>query len=187
MANPLPSIDELFERFEPDSTSPSGLRYRVDMPRIKRKAGDQLEEYGDMDEILWACDNVEFMVAGSKSSNVEGYWNIVFKGTVYRAHRIVMYLRGGVDRPDLSVDHKDRNVDNNHPFNLRWANASEQSRNRGNYGKCLKGGHLKKGHKSKPYNAQIRLNGKMKHLGYYATEKEAHQAYLNAVRVYQQP
>jgi len=32
----------------------------------------------------------------------------------------------------------------------------------------------------KKYKAVIRIDGKLKHLGYYKTEQEAHQAYLDA-------
>ena len=87
----------------------------------------------------------------------------------------------------MTVDHKDRNPENNHPFNLRWVSMSEQCYNRRNFGKYLKGVRHNKACKSRPYQAVVYANGKMKHLGYHATEQEAHQAYLNAVRVYQQP
>ena len=162
MARPLPSIDELFDRFEPDSTSPSGLKYAKNCGKMKK---------GE--------------VAGRL--NGVGYYQVRIKGTNYRMHRIILALRTGYDRPDMEVDHIDRNTSNNHPFNLRWIDSSGNNRNRGNYGKYLKGVCLDKRRKSKPYKAQIKLNGKMTHLGYYATEEEAHQSYLRAVQTYQQP
>lgn len=35
----------------------------------------------------------------------------------------------------------------------------------------------------KKYKAIIKIDGKTKHLGYYRTEEEAHQAYLNAKQI----
>ena len=160
MAKPLPPIDELFERFEPDSTSPSGLKYAASAGN--RKKGD---------------------VAGSKRA--DGYYSVQVNGFTFFTHRIVHAMRTGGDDPSMTVDHKDRNPQNNHPFNLRWATMSEQCYNRRNFGRYLKGVSHKKACKSKPYQAAIFVNSKMKNLGHYATEEEAHQAYINAALSFQ--
>lgn len=154
--NPLPSIDELFDRFYVDSTSPSGLRYT----KNNKHAGGR---------------------------NARGYWRVKIDGTRYQAHRIVQALKTGEDLIELTVDHKDRNPSNNHPFNLRWATMTEQALNRLTHNRNgHKGVHHQKGRNlKKPYQAQVWLDGKMRHLGMYETAEEAHEAYLNAVQIYQ--
>jgi hypothetical protein len=157
MANPLPSIDELFDRFYVDSTSPSGLRYAKDLAGTRIKAHD---------------------VAGALT---QGYWRIIVAGKGYQVHRIVHVMRSGVDDPNLTVDHKDRNSSNNHPFNLRWATQSEQCLNRRNFGQCAKGVYVEAGRSpSKPYKAQIRIDGKPCFLGYHRTEAQAVEVYEKA-------
>jgi hypothetical protein len=73
------------------------------------------------------------------------------------------------------VDHIDRNKLNNNVDNLRWVTISQNSRN-----KDCKGYSWHK--KAKKYQAQYKLNGKVHHIGYYDTEQEARDAYLNAIK-----
>lgn len=46
--------------------------------------------------------------------------------------------------------------------------------------KCLKGVSFNPNRRLKKFKAVIRLNGKLKHLGYFRTEEEAHKAFLDA-------
>lgn len=46
--------------------------------------------------------------------------------------------------------------------------------------KCLKGVSFNPNRRIKKFKAVIRLEGKLKHLGYFKTEQEAHQAFLDA-------
>jgi hypothetical protein len=46
--------------------------------------------------------------------------------------------------------------------------------------KCLKGVSFDPNRRVKKFKSLIRVNGKLKHLGYFKTEEEAHQAYLDA-------
>ena len=76
-------------------------------------------------------------------------------------------------------------IDNN-VMNLKWSNIKVGSRsecfikkrNTGELGS--KGVHFDKSHNK--YRAQININHKQKHIGYYPTESEAHEAYMKAAR-----
>jgi hypothetical protein len=46
--------------------------------------------------------------------------------------------------------------------------------------KCLKGVSFDPNRRIKKFKSLIRVNGKLMHLGYFKTEEEAHQAYLDA-------
>lgn len=46
--------------------------------------------------------------------------------------------------------------------------------------KYLKGVSFDPTRRMKKYKAVIRIDGKLKHIGYFKTEQEAHQAYLDA-------
>lgn len=164
MAKPLPPIDELFDRFYVDSTSPSGLRYVDNFGPRARKDG----------------------VAGSIGT--EGYWKVILfhngRKVSRKTARIVTALKTGRECPDLEVDHIDRNVANNNPLNLRWIDRSGNNRNRRRQGKYLKGVSFK-AHLPKPYFSRIVVAGRRMYLGFFSTELEAHQAYLNALQTYQ--
>lgn len=153
-ASPLPSLDDLFDRFYVDSTSPTGLRWARQVN--SRALKDQ--------------------PAGSLTGR---YYSVYIQGQKFSCHRVITAMRTGVDRLDMEVDHVDRNRLNNHPFNLRWASRSQQMRNKSNWGKCLPGVYRERANLSKPFRASVFRDGRQLRLGRYATEEEAHQAYMN--------
>lgn len=157
MAEPLPPIDELFDRFYVDSTSPSGLRNARKIYRAEK------------DEVTGTPQGV-------------GYYTVKIRGTHYLTHRIVHALRTGCDQPDKQIDHIDRNRGNNHPFNLRWVTANENQRNKHCYNKNDLKGVRQRGSR---WEAFITVNSKQAYLGMHDTPEQAHQAYLNAVQTYQ--
>ena len=76
------------------------------------------------------------------------------------------------------IDHIDCNRLNNHVVNLRYVNNQENQQNRGsssNSTSKYKGVTLHK--KTKKWQAQITLDGKQTHIGYYIHEKDAAKAY----------
>jgi len=97
--------------------------------------------------------------------------------TQLMVHRILFAFYYGY-YPE-TVDHVDRNKLNNTKENLRAANWSNQQANKGNWGKYKRGVTFQGGRK-KPYYAAIRVDGKLKHLGTFLTEDEAHSAFLEA-------
>lgn len=94
---------------------------------------------------------------------------------------IVFWMTGYMPSPNRVV----MTIDNN-ALNLKWSNIkvgshSEMQMKKRNYGiMASKGVHFHK--QNKKYSAKITINGKLKHIGYYTTEHEAHQAYMKAAR-----
>lgn len=95
-----------------------------------------------------------------------------------RMHRQIMEFPFGKE-----VDHKDGDGLNNRRSNLRLANNSENSRNRGaqsNSKTGIKGVSWKA--KSKKWQAQIKLNGKVYYLGVFTNIEDAAQSYAKAAK-----
>jgi len=90
-------------------------------------------------------------------------------------HRLV-YKHFGKDwNPELSVDHIDGNPLNNHISNLRMATQQQQNFNtKVRKSKLGVKGVRKMG---KKYSTEIRINGKITHLGTFDTIEEASEAY----------
>ena len=78
---------------------------------------------------------------------------------------------------DNSIDHKNKDKKDNRLGNLRKATHSENKQNMD-----CKGCSFSK--EKNKWEAYIQLNGKKKHIGYYATEEEAHEAYLKEKRIH---
>lgn len=82
------------------------------------------------------------------------------------------------------INHIDGDKFNNHYSNLEFCTARENkshSIDKSKTSSQYTGVYLKKGHISKPWAAGINFDGKNLHLGYYPTEIEAHNAYLEAL------
>lgn len=131
-------------------------------------------------------------------------WHLDHKGYVIkssepnkgaRMHRIIAE-RMGLDIKGLLVDHKNGVKNDNHRDNLRVAtngqNRANSKLNRDNKS-GLKGAHLKKDRftANRKYKhrkdrigdrwvAQININGKKYHLGYFDTKEKAHECYKEA-------
>lgn len=111
----------------------------------------------------------------------EGYVEIKIDGVPYKAHRLAfLYINGWLPE---EVDHinNDGPKSDNRICNLREATRSQNEfnkpkskRNTSGY----KGVSLKKS--TGRWCAKIRFNKNSKHLGYYSTPEEAHEAYKQA-------
>lgn len=93
---------------------------------------------------------------------------------IYMA-REILELRKGDKRQS---DHENHNTLDNRELNLRIVTCQQNSFNHKN----PKGYYWSKARRK--YYAQITLNGKAMHLGYFGTAKEAHNAYLEAKKKY---
>jgi hypothetical protein len=107
-----------------------------------------------------------------------GYIVIAINGRQYQAHRLAwLYVTG--ESPTGLIDHKDQVRDNNKFSNLRNATRSQNSLNSGIRvsNKCGFKGVFFVSSNNK-FRAQAMLDGVKKHLGYFATAEDAHQAYV---------
>jgi hypothetical protein len=112
--------------------------------------------------------------AGSISGN--GYLYIRVDKKNYSAHRLawLLFYRSW----PAVLDHINRNKLDNRICNLRQATPSENGANRGvqkNSRSGLKGVH--KANQANGWQAQIKINGKVRHLGTFDTPEEASAAY----------
>ncbi len=138
----------------------------------------------DTGEFLWLVSGggvAAGRVAGRRHG--KGYRAVTVTGRLYLAHRLAwLYVHG--EWPEDEIDHKNGVRDDNRIANLREANKSQ---NQGNQRKArtdsytgLLGASWERG--GNKFRAQIRLNGKKKHLGLFNTAEEAHAAYIKAKR-----
>ena len=111
--------------------------------------------------------------------NFDGYDTVSLNGKFIKKHRIVasVFLGFDIDNKTLEIDHIDRCRINNNLSNLRIVTKQQNMFNRG-----AKGYYFKK--QNNKYCAQIKHNKNVIHLGYYTTEEEAHNAYLEAKTKY---
>lgn len=93
-------------------------------------------------------------------------------------HRLVYELAHGSIPAGLQIDHIDGNRSNNFLSNLRVVTSQQNNCNR----TAAKGCYFHK--PTQKWLAKIKLDGKSKHLGYYSTEAEAHQLYLETKAIY---
>lgn len=111
-----------------------------------------------------------------------GYYKVALfkdgKQTNILIHRIV--AKTFIDNPEgkKEVDHIDNDKSNNKLSNLRWTTPSENMHNL----KFVKGYFWNE--EKQKFASQITANYKHKHIGYYKTEEEARQAYLNAKKIH---
>ena len=111
-----------------------------------------------------------------------GYTRIQIGNKSYLAHRLAWLYEYG-EMPLLDIDHINGNKKDNRIFNLRDVSRQINTQNRRgaprNSASGILGIHK---HHPQKWVAGIYVNKKRKHLGVFATQEEAQQAYLNAKR-----
>ena len=117
-------------------------------------------------------------VAGSTTK--KGYIRICVDGEVHPAHRLAwLYMTGSW--PVCQVDHWDTNKGNNAWSNLREATNGQNKANTPVY-KCTKSG-LKGAYweaKRGKWASKIRVDKRLRHVGYFDSAEDAHQAFALA-------
>ena len=93
-------------------------------------------------------------------------------------------LRGEIPQ-NMEIDHIDKCRKNNKIENLRLVSRDENLKNKGMY-KCNKSGvtGVIFNKQNSKWAANIRVNGKLKHLGYYADFEDACKARYSAEKFY---
>lgn len=141
---------------------------------MARYFNDNIRCYEDGSvERLWLRGNKWKKIPDTPNS-LDGYNLIGYDNKKIRRHRIIGVCFLGLDLNDKNqtIDHINRIKTDNRVENLRICTPQQQM-----FNKTAKGYYWSK--QQNKWHAIIVLNHKQKHLGFYNTEKEASQAYLN--------
>jgi hypothetical protein len=133
---------------------------------------------GDM---VWLISSgkVKTGTVGGYINNV-GYVVIRYQGKAIGAHRLAWKIMTK-SWPEHQIDHANGNPRDNRWENLRAATPSQNGYNKAknsNNTSGYKGAYFHK--PSGRWHSGIRINGKAKYLGHFATAEEAHAAYVKA-------
>ena len=144
-----------------------GFKFKYENDKLwkQNKIGNQHGKKGD-----WICCN-------NLKATEYGYIRIKLNKKMYRLHRLVYKLHNTSwdiydTSRDNSIDHIDRDKNNNKIENLRVATNSLNKLNSN-----AKGYYYNKVYNK--YCAEICINHNRINLGYYDTEEEANLTYLN--------
>jgi len=133
-------------------------------------------------EFFWRVARNNFTKIGSRAGNADSkqYWRTRMDGKAYLNHRLAwLYVHGRF--PDKHLDHIDRDPANNCITNLREATRSQNKVNSIAYKNNCSG--FKGVYPSKQrWQAQIRYNKKLIHIGSFDTVEKAHTAYCKAAK-----
>lgn len=140
-----------------------------------------------IDNVLWRKAFIDSRgwkmkrrVVVNKVNHNDGYCIVRFRNRGILYHTIVWILINGNIPNDRIIDHIDGNKINNDISNLRLVTNSENMLNRYTHRSGrLPGCYFHK--PSKRWKAQILYGKCKKHLGYFNTEEEAHEAYIKAL------
>lgn len=101
-----------------------------------------------------------------------GYSKVHYKNKGYAVHRVIYMMHYGEIPKGMEIDHLNHKRADNRIENLRLCSHGENMRNK----RDIKGYCWYKRYSC--YRAQIKIQGVVKHIGYYVTEHAARMAYL---------
>lgn len=145
-----------------------------------------LLDYNDKTGVFtWRVSRGRTAKINAEAGNLaDGYVKIMVDGKTYPASNLaVLYMTG--EWPLHEVDHQDTNRSNNSWINLRdiphRANTENQRKARTTNLTGFLG--VSAHHRSSRFRARIRVDGKLKQLGWFDTPEEAHEVYKTAKRI----
>ena len=137
----------------------------------------------DIGVFTWKKSTTNCVRAGAVAGAVSGgYRRIKIDCRLYAAHRLAWLYQTRSWPPDM-IDHIDGNKLNNRFRNLREATRSENNSNSkrpANNSSGFKGVSYRK--QVGRWTAQITVNNKRSHIGYFNTPEAAHAAYVRAAK-----
>jgi len=143
---------------------------------------DLLHYDPDSGLFAWLVSTSNSVKVGDVAGTIhpKGYRNIMIDGKLYKAHRLTfLYMTGNF--PKDQADHIDGDRANNHWSNLRECTNAENQQNRtSNKNSTSKYTGVCWYKRDQKWQAQIRINGKLKNLGRFDSEEAAHAAYCKA-------
>ena len=134
---------------------------------------------------IWKISPSKAVKAGDVAGNIDkrGYSTLGIRGEIYRTHRLAwLYVTGSW--PTGMIDHINGIKADNRLVNLRDVGAGGNSENVRKPNKRNKSGFMGVIWYQNKWRASITVNRKTIRIGDYATPEEAHQAYLNAKRMF---
>lgn len=134
-------------------------------------------------EFFWLRCSGKKMKPGKRAGWLTdtGHITITLLDRRMAAHRLAWLFVHEQDPGDMMIDHINGNPADNRICNLRLATASDNSKNqrkKSGTSSTYKGVSWYK--RKKKWMAQIRIDGKPTHLGYFHDEEAAHYAYCLA-------
>lgn len=127
--------------------------------------------------ILWEKSPTNSTKANTEAGTIDcGRKRIKFKGRRYPYSSVAWFLFYG-EWPKNIIDHIDGDSLNNKIENLRDVSTRENQSNMAVHRKGHLVGSTFNRHRNK-WHSRIWHNGKSVHLGFYSTDKEAHEMYL---------
>ena len=134
-------------------------------------------------QLFWKVKPSKRVRIGDKvgSLNSCGYLGVQIKRKHYQVHRIIFEMTYGPIPNGMEIDHINHNRQDNSPTNLRLVTHRQNQRNQSKSTKNTSGivGVSWKSDRKK-WHAQIRVNGKTKHLGFFENIADAAIARKNA-------
>ena len=150
------------------------------MDKIKELTQTWLKEVLHYDEnsgeFRWKMDKGSRARAGGVAGNlnkINGYIHIRLDGKLYKAHRLAwLYVHGKF--PDNHTDHQNRCKIDNRISNLRDVTNAENQRNRSLNKNSTSGVTGVSWHSPlNKWRANIKIDGKTNHLGYFTNKEDA--------------
>lgn len=128
----------------------------------------------------WARPRRGVKNVGAKAGQLDrkGYVRITIDGKKYQGHHLAwLYVHG--EMPTNQIDHINEQKGDNRIVNLRCV-TSAQNTQIAKVNKAANGrGGCSYHKRSKKWQVSVLIEGKKKHLGYFATEEEARSFYIS--------